>query len=90
MPMSKFRLRPACASVTEGNLFSPLAISILRLFGNEARHSQRSPHLHMVRVFAVENNRSQALSALPRPLHMPSDHHGGEHEANGSGYKVTS
>ena len=38
---------------TEGNPFLPLAISILRLFGNEARHSQRSPHLHMVRMFAV-------------------------------------
>jgi len=51
--MSKFRLRHAGASETEVNPFLPLAISILRLFGNEARHSQRSPPLHMVRVFAV-------------------------------------
>jgi hypothetical protein len=53
MPMAKFRLRFSGASVTEGKPFLPLAISLLRLFGNEDRHSQRSPRLHMVRVFAV-------------------------------------
>jgi len=34
----------------------------MRLFGNETRHSQRLPHLHIARVFAVENNRGQALA----------------------------
>jgi hypothetical protein len=51
--MSKFRLRHRQRIVIDRNPFLPLAISILRLFGNEARHSQRSPPLHMVRVSAV-------------------------------------
>jgi hypothetical protein len=48
-----FGFATAGASMTDGNPFLPLAISILRLFGNEDRHSQRSPHLHMARVFPV-------------------------------------
>jgi hypothetical protein len=51
--MSKFRFATVGAAVIEDNPFLPLAILILRLFGNEAWHSQRSPPLHMVRVFAV-------------------------------------
>jgi len=43
----------AFAFVTQRNPFLLLGISILRLFGNEARHSQRSPHSHMVRVFPL-------------------------------------
>jgi hypothetical protein len=39
----------ASALATKGNPFSLLAISMLRLFSNEAAHSPRSPHLHMVR-----------------------------------------
>jgi hypothetical protein len=41
------------ASATDGNSFLLLAISIMRLFGNEDRHSRRPPHLHMAKVFAV-------------------------------------
>jgi hypothetical protein len=48
-----FGFAPTDASVTEGNSFLPLAISILRLFGNEDRHSKRSPRLRVVRAFAV-------------------------------------
>jgi hypothetical protein len=48
-----FGFATAGASATKGNPFLPLAISILRLFGNEDRHSKRSPRLHMVRVLAV-------------------------------------
>jgi hypothetical protein len=59
-------LATAGASAIKGNSFLLLAISILRLFGNEDRHSQRSPHLHMVAVFAVANNRSQALEAVAK------------------------
>jgi hypothetical protein len=44
---------PAGASVTKGNPFLPLTISILRLFGNEDRHSTRLPNLHMVTLSAV-------------------------------------
>jgi hypothetical protein len=51
--MVNFGFASAGTSVIEDNPFSPLAISILRLFGNEDRHSKRAPHLHMVRVFAL-------------------------------------
>jgi len=53
LPLRHSDLATAGASATKGNPFLLLAISILRLFGNEDRHSQRLPHLHMVTVFAV-------------------------------------
>jgi hypothetical protein len=37
----------------QDNSFLLLAISILRLFGNEEPYSKRSPYLHMARVSAV-------------------------------------
>jgi len=51
--ISNFRSATASAVVTKGNAFLLLAISPMRLFGNEERHSQRLPHLHIARVFAV-------------------------------------
>jgi hypothetical protein len=48
-----FGFATAGALVTKCNPFLLLAISMPRLFGNEARHSQGSPHLHMVKMFAV-------------------------------------
>jgi hypothetical protein len=55
-PSSQYRnfgFAIASALVTKGNPFLPLAISMLRLFGNEAAHSRRSPLLHMVRRFPL-------------------------------------
>jgi hypothetical protein len=51
--ISKFRSGTASAVVTKGNEFLLLAISPMRLFGNDDRHSQRLPHLHIARVFAL-------------------------------------
>jgi hypothetical protein len=51
--ISKFRRGTAGARVTKDNAFLPLAISPMRLFGNEDRHSQRLPLLHIARVFTV-------------------------------------
>jgi hypothetical protein len=52
-PILIFSFATAGQSMTKGNPLLLMAVSMLRLFGNEARHSQRSPHLHMVRVPAV-------------------------------------
>jgi hypothetical protein len=55
-PSSQYRnsgFAIASALVTQCNPFSLLAISMLRLFSNEAAHSRRSPHLHMVRRFPL-------------------------------------
>jgi len=48
-----FCFATAGRSMTKSNSFSAMAISTLRLFGNEARQSQRSAHLHMVRALTV-------------------------------------
>jgi hypothetical protein len=53
IPISKFRSATASALVTKRNAFLLLAISPMRLFGNEDRHSRRLPHLHIARVIAV-------------------------------------
>jgi hypothetical protein len=49
-PITIFGFATAGRSMTNSNPFSPVAISMLRLFGNEARQSQRLAHLHMVRA----------------------------------------
>jgi hypothetical protein len=52
-PVTIFGFAAAGRSMTKSNPFSPMAISMLRLFGNEARQSQRSAHLRMVRAVTV-------------------------------------
>jgi hypothetical protein len=52
-PIMIFCFATAGRSMTKSNPFSAMAISMLRLFGNEARQSQRSAHLHMVRALTV-------------------------------------
>jgi hypothetical protein len=52
-PIMIFRFATAGRPMTNSNPFSPMAISMLRLFGNEARQSQRAAHLHMVRAVTV-------------------------------------
>jgi len=64
--ISKFRSAAASALITKGNAFLLLAISPMRLFGNEDRHSQRLAHLQIAKVFAVQNNRGQALAIVAR------------------------
>jgi hypothetical protein len=52
-PIMIFRFATAGRPMTNSNPFSPMAISMLRLFGNEARQSQRAAYLHMVRAVTV-------------------------------------